>query len=96
MLFKYQIGGHDGGINPCGPGMCPIHDHDGFRHFHHHDTKVIHKTVVVHDHDNTSQNIIITQNTQGTCFVTQTQIVSIPNIVQQLLDQCTTVTITQG
>jgi hypothetical protein len=86
--------------------MCkpPKDHHDVFCQLHpracdhktHHDVKVIHKTVIVHDQNNTPQNIIITQNIQGTCFLTLSQILSIPNIVQQLLDQCTTVTITQG
>ena len=90
-------------MNPGAPGFAHGAGHGGFHGGpaggshgggDHHDTKVIHKTVIVHDHDNIPLNIIITQNTQGTCFITQTQIVSIPNIVQQLLDQCTTVTIT--
>jgi hypothetical protein len=32
----------------------------------------------------------------GTCFITQTQIVNIPGLVAQLLDQCTLVTIIPG
>jgi hypothetical protein len=87
------------------PGKC---NHDGgdghfclsfpchFPRDHHHDVKVIHKTVVVHDRNNAQQTIIVNANAAGTCFVTQTQIVSIPGLVAQLLDQCTSVTIIRG
>ena len=54
------------------------------------------KTVVVHDSDNTEQTIIVNTNLQGTCFVTQSQVEDIPGIMEQLSNQCTSVTILQG
>jgi hypothetical protein len=91
-------GGGCAAIHTCTPPPpgCHFGRHSNFDDHHHHDhnhdhVDVIHKTVVIHDEHNTPQNIIITQNAQGTCFVTQSQILSIPNIVQQLLDQCTTI-----
>jgi hypothetical protein len=53
------------------------------------------KTVVVHDSDNTEDTIIVNTNLQGTCFVTQSQVEDIPGIIEQLSNQCTSVTILQ-
>jgi hypothetical protein len=40
--------------------------------------------------------MIVNSNLQGTCFVSQSQIATIPEIIEQLSNQCTSVTITQG
>jgi hypothetical protein len=72
------------------PGAFGCHRH------HDNDVKVIHKTVVVHDNNNTPQTIIVNTNAAGTCFITQTQIVNIPGLVAQLLGQCASVTIIPG
>jgi hypothetical protein len=74
---------------PC-PPFCRGDGHDDHDH-----VKVIHKTVVVHDRDNNPQTILLNTNTQtGTCFVSSQQVVDVPNLVTQLLNQCTSVTIT--
>jgi len=54
------------------------------------------RTVVVHDNDDNEETIVVNVNTSGTCFVTQSEIFDIPNITEQLLDQCRSVTIIQG
>jgi hypothetical protein len=69
------------------PGVCHRHQ-DGDN------VKVIHRTVVVHDRNNTPQTILLNTNTQtGTCFVSSQQVVNVPNLVTQLLNQCASVTI---
>jgi hypothetical protein len=76
------------------------HNHDNHNHNHdshsHNDVEVIHKTVVVHDNNNTPQTILLNTNAQtGTCFITLQQIADIPNAVTQLLNVgCESVTIT--
>ncbi len=87
--------------NPCHPvNRCTpktdhfprFHDHD---HHDHGDVRVIQKTVVVHDRDNNQQTILLNTNTQtGTCFVSSQEVVNVPDLVTQLLNQCTSVTIT--
>jgi hypothetical protein len=54
------------------------------------------RTVVVHDNNNNEETIVVNANTAGTCFVTQSEIFDIPNITEQLLNQCLSVTIIQG
>jgi hypothetical protein len=62
---------------------------------HHDNVKVIHRTVVVHDRDNNPQTILLNANTQtGTCFVSSQEVVNVPDLVTQLLNQCTSITIT--
>jgi hypothetical protein len=82
----------DGGFCKLHPGVC---DHKRHHDDDHNNVKVIHKTVVVHDRNNIPQTILINSNLQtGTCFVSSQQVVDVPNLVTQLLDQCTSVTIT--
>jgi hypothetical protein len=74
---------------PPSPDNCRRH-HNCDDHI-----KVIHKTVVVHDKDNNPQTILLNTNTQtGTCFVSSQEVVNVPDLVTQLLNQCTSVTIT--
>lgn len=81
----------------CRGNICIPKIHDHFSHHHDHDNvEVIHKTVVVHDNNNTPQTLIINANNQGTCFVTQSQISNSKDILQTLLDQCVSITIVQG
>jgi hypothetical protein len=99
--FGFKCGDKGGGGDDHKNFFCRIHpracDHGGGDGDNHHDNvKVIHRTVVVHDRDNNQQTIIVNANTAGTCFVTQTQIVNIPGLVAQLLDQCASVTIVPG
>ena len=100
--FGFKCGDKGGGGGDDHKNFfCRIHpracDHGGGDGDNHHDNvKVIHRTVVVHDRDNNQQTIIVNANTAGTCFVTQTQIVNIPGLVAQLLDQCASVTIVPG
>jgi hypothetical protein len=68
------------------------HDHNN----HNDNVKVIRKTVVVHDNNNNQRPIVINSNLQGTCFVTQSQIAHNDNLIEQLLDQCVSVTIIRG
>jgi hypothetical protein len=92
------------GVGKCGDGgkidFCRTHpgvcrDGDGGHFRDHRDVRVIHKTVVVHDRDNNPQTILINSNLQtGSCFVSSQQVVDVPNLVTQLLNQCTSVTIT--
>lgn len=91
--------------NSCNPedcshihGICripfPVDDRIRHHHDHDHDVRIIQKTVIVHDRNNTPQTIIIRQNpTSGACLVTAQQIADTPDIVRQLLDQCNSVTI---
>ncbi|MFL6367273.1 MAG: hypothetical protein ACJ72T_01815, partial [Nitrososphaeraceae archaeon] len=60
---------------------------------HNDNVKVIRKTVVVHDNNDNQRTIVINSNLQGTCFVTQSQIAHNDNLIEQLLDQCVSVTI---
>lgn len=74
-------------------------DNNNFNHDHnnHNDNvKVIRKTVVVHDNNDNQRTIVINSNLQGTCFVTQSQIAHNDNLIEQLLDQCVSVTIIRG
>jgi len=94
-------------ISHPGPGDCvgihtlckipfPLDDR---RHHHDHNdnVKVIQKTVVVHDNNNHEQNIVIIQNpTTGACIVTAEQINNTPHIVEDLLNQCNSLTILSG
>jgi hypothetical protein len=86
--------------NPAFPPskLCELHP-KSCRHHNDDDNndnniQVIHKTVVVHDKDNNPQTILVNSNLQGTCFVSSQQVVDIPGLVTQLLNQCTSVTIT--
>jgi hypothetical protein len=63
---------------------------------HNDNVKVIRKTVVVHDNNNNPRTIVINSNLQRTCFVTQSQIAHNDNLIEQLLDQCVSVTIIRG
>ncbi|MFL6403120.1 MAG: hypothetical protein ACJ71M_06565 [Nitrososphaeraceae archaeon] len=63
---------------------------------HNDNVKVIRKTVVVHDNNDNQRTIVINSNLQGTCFVTQSQIAHNDNLIEQLLDQCVSVTIIRG
>jgi hypothetical protein len=86
---------HDGGDSH--KDFCKTHPGVCHRSSSNDNVKVIHKTVVVHDRNNTPQTIIVTANPlTGTCFVTQSQIASTPGIVAQLLGQCTSITIIRG
>jgi hypothetical protein len=98
--FCEKVGGC-GGDGGGGGDFCKFHPdacHDGGRdHFHHdHDTEVIHKTVVVHDHNDNPQTIIINSNAQGQCIVTESQIADSKDLLQNLLDQCVSITIVRG
>jgi len=73
-------------------GSRSNHDHND----HNDNVKVIRKTVVVHDNNNNPRTIVINSNLQGTCFVTQSQILHNDNLIEQLLDQCVSVTIIRG
>lgn len=77
------------------PGTCTDRITDPFHRFHN-DVKVIQKTIVVHDRNNTPQTIIVNQNPQGTCFVTQTQIANSNDLLPRLLEQCISITIVRG
>jgi hypothetical protein len=83
-------------------GSRSNHDHNdhndnkNFNHDHNDNVKVIRKTVVVHDNNNNPRTILINSNLQGTCFVTQSQIAHNDNLIEQLLDQCVSVTIIRG
>jgi hypothetical protein len=89
------------GLEDCGRfvhGLCNFHDDHHDHHHHDHDhVDVIHKTVVVHDNNNHEQSIIIIQNpTTGACIVTAEQINNTPHIVEDLLNQCNSLTILSG
>jgi hypothetical protein len=87
-------------LGPCGKGdgkdfFCRTHPGVCHRHHDGDNVKVIHRTVVVHDRNNTPQTILLNTNTQtGTCFVSSQEVVNVPDLVTQLLNQCSSVTIT--
>lgn len=99
----FDIGIHDDGLTGtfvrdkfCSLLVDDDHDHhNNNNNDKDDDVKVIRKTVIVHDRNNTPQTILINSNLQtGTCFVSSHQVVDVPNLVTQLLNQCTSVTIT--
>ena len=86
-------------LDPCHPfNRCTpkidhfprFHDHD--RHDHG-DVRVVQKTVVVHDHNNNPQTLIIQANTAGQCVITQQQISDHSDLLQSLVDTCASITI---
>jgi len=86
---------HNCGHNHDHGGDHDHHNHDNHDNSHNHDNvEVIHKTVVVHDNNNTPQTLVLNSNSQ-TCYISLIQLADIPDAVTQLLKVgCPSVTIT--